>query len=314
MKEERILVTGAAGFVGRHMARELASVGHHVIPSCRTHGPAEAHILDITDRAAVDQLVASIQPDAVVHLAGLSFVPDAAKNPDLAIDVNVNGTIHLLRACQTHVPGARVLVVTSAEVYGLQPRPARIHETAPLAPSNIYGLTKATADLATLRWAADHGLHAMTARPQNHLGPGQSHRFVSSGFAERIARRSLAPDPLPLKRGNLESTRNFTDVRDVVRAYRLILDHGQAGQAYNVASPQTTRIGDLLETLFDIAGVPAEHEPHEPYFRPTTHPPTLAIDRLQIELGWQPTIPLRQTLDDLYAATLQHLRDTGAAG
>lgn len=296
----RVLVTGACGFVGAYALTELTAAGHEVLAS--DISAAASYPLDICDRAAVAALVSQQQPDAILHLAGMAFVPDAKSNPRRAFQLNVDGTLCILDAVREHAAQCRVLVVTSGEVYGGHEGDAAITEDMPLRPVNLYAITKAAADQASLQMAADHGLAVMTARPQNHMGPGQSPRFVSTGFATQIAAQARGEVSEPMLRGNLESVKNFTDVRDVARAYRLLLESGQAGQAYNIASERRVQIGELLELLYDIAGIAPNHVKHEPFFRPTEAAPAVSIERIRSHVGWTPEIPLRQTLADLYAS------------
>ena len=299
----RVLVTGASGFAGRHALTELQAHGHETI-GADIAPQAEIH-LDVRDPEAFAETLAQHAPDAVLHLAGLAFVPDAEADPDLAFSLNRDSVRNLLDAIRRRRPGTRALIVTTGEVYGPQPDPAApIDEDTPLRPASVYARSKAAADELTLAAAREHGLHALTARPQNHLGPGQSPRFVSSSFAGRIAAQAAAAargetsEPMP--RGNLDSIKDFTDVRDVVRAYRLLLEKGQPGLAYNIASEQPVRVGDLLDTLYDIAGIAPNHARHDPFWRETETVPPIRTDRIREHTGWRPEIPLRRTLEDLY--------------
>lgn len=299
----RILVTGSSGFVGRYLVEEFrqgghAPVGFDTTPSAPALGIPE-HVGDITDGAALRALMTEIQPEACIHLAGIAFVPMGWSDPVRVMQVNVNGTLNLLEACRHACPSARVLVVTSAEVYGRERRPEPVRELDTHAPSNIYGTSKMAADLSTLLYHRQYGMHTMTARPQNHIGPGQSRLFVVSAFAEQIlALKEKGGGTLRV--GNLESRRDFTDVRDVVRAYRLLIESGQGGEAYNIASGHTVPIGDMLDQLCAYAGVAPTIEVDPDLYRPTDQPPQLCIDKIKDHTAWTPGIPLQQTLEDIY--------------
>jgi len=298
----KVLLTGANGFVGQHLAHELREHGHDVVASdCE---PPARCLLDITHAQRVAELVQYVRPDAIVNLAGIAHVPTARDKPRLAFEVNVGGLLNVLEGCRHHAPNARVLAVTSAEVYGTRGINSEvpITEDEPLRPGNFYAITKAAADHATLQFGADHGLHVMTARPQNHIGPGQSPGFVTPSFARQIAEQVAAgTNAKPLQRGNLDSRKNFSDVRDVARGYRLLLERGTTGQAYNLASDRHVRIGDILEGFYRLAGIEPNHERHDPYFRPTESAPILSIERIAADTGWTPEIPFEQTLADIYA-------------
>lgn len=302
----RILVTGSNGFVGRHLARELAGHGHEVVgfdlAAAATTGSVAEHVSgDIQDKPAVRTAVASLKPDGCVHLGGISFVPAAVRDPSTLFAVNVLGTVNLLEALRTASPGTRVLVVSSANVYGETASPAPITEQTPLAPGTLYAISKAAADLTTLQYAGLHRLHAMTARPTNHIGPGQSGQFVIPALAQQV--KAVARDEAPpvIKVGNLDSVRDFSDVRDVVRAYRLLIEQGRAGQAYNISSGARVRIGSVLDDLCAMAGVKPEIVVDPAKFRPTDESPRLDTAKLRTDTGWQPEIALKTTLRDVAA-------------
>ena len=181
-------------------------------------------------------MVSELAPDACIHLAGIAFVPLGWTDPELVFSVNLLGTINVLEAFRLGAPKARLLIVTSAEIYGRVPGSHAFAEDAPLTPDNLYAVSKMAADLSSLLYARRYGMHVMTARPGNHIGPGQSPRFVTSAFAEQIVKIARKQTEPVLKVGNLECERDFTDVRDVARAYRLIAEGGRAGEAYNISS------------------------------------------------------------------------------
>ena len=300
----RVLITGAGGFVGKHLIREFLQHGHEPLAfdlalERRLPVTTPSFTGDILNAELLLRLVADTRPDACVHLSGISFVPEGWQHPARMLSVNVLGTIHLLEAFRKSAPGARILFISSAEVYGRQPRNRPIREDELMNPDNPYAISKATADQLTLVYASRHGMHTMTARPVNHIGPGQSSQFVVPSFAEQllsIARKQTSP---VLKAGNLESSRDFTDVRDVVRAYRLLIENGKAGQAYNIASGHEASIQTILDQLCDIIGVRPTVETDATRYRPTESRPKIAIGKIAEDVHWQADIPLEVTLRDV---------------
>ena len=286
-------MTGAAGFVGRHLCAHLLAEGDTVIGVDRADGP------DLLAPAAVAALLADIRPDVVYHLGGWSDVGASWEHPLDTFRVNAEGTLNLLRACVDH--GApRVLAVSSADVYGrVTEQELPIGESAPFRPVTPYAASKVAADQLALQAWLGHGLETIRVRAFNHLGPGQTTRFVAPAVAERIARNERdGSTQVPV--GNLTPRRDLTDVRDVVRAYRLLMTDGEAGQAYNVCSGHDLTIGELAERLVALASTPMVLEADPELQRPV-ETPVLRGDptRLHAATGWQPEIPLEVTLQDI---------------
>lgn len=303
----RVLVTGINGFVGRHLAAELASHGHAVAgfdlgaPSAGLD-PAAFIPGDIGDAAAVQEAIRRSAPDACIHLAGCAFVPAGQSAPQRMLEVNLMGTVRLLEAFRDLRPATRVLVASSANVYGSRPRQAPIAESTPLEPDSFYGASKAGADVAARLYAADYGMPVMVARPYNHIGPGQSPLFAVASFARQVKAIAAGADPV-IKVGNLESIRDFTDVRDVACAYRLLAERGRPGEAYNIASGRMIRLGDVLRTLCEYAGIAPRIVCDAERYRPGTGAPLLDTARIRADTGWGARIPLEQTLADVLAAS-----------
>lgn len=301
----RVMVTGAAGFVGGHALTDLRRAGHTVVATVapgqptRLPGADAVAAIDLLDEDGLARFVAEHQPDAALHLAGIAFVPTAWDHPQDTIQINVVGTINLLEAFRKGAPKARVLAVTSAQVYGHQPRPKPITEDDPPATDNLYAVSKWTADVVTLMFAKRHGMHTMTARPCNHIGPGQSENFVVSAFTRQLIAIAAGKQPNVMQVGNLASHREFTDVRDTVRAYRLILEQGRAGHAYNVATGELTTIQALFDQLCAIVGVQPELTIDPKLYRPTDTQPLIDTSRIREHTGWRPEIPIGQTLRDV---------------
>ena len=306
----RVLVTGAAGFVGGHLVRELLAAGHEVATTDALPAghPATAALpdyapADLRDPAALRALVRATRPDAAIHLAAISFVPDAAKDPALLEAVNVGGPCNLAEALLAEAPAARMLFISSAQVYGAAAEPGApaLGEDAPIAPDTPYARSKAAAERALARLAAERGLRLVVVRPANHTGPGQSPKFVAPAFA-RQALAAARGELREIRVGNLDSVRDFSDVRDVARAYRLALERGADGALYNVSSGALLRIGDLLSRLLALAGAAGTPVVPDPaLYRPTDAVPALSTARLRADTGWEPAIPIDRTLRDLLA-------------
>ena len=299
----RVLVTGAEGFVGRHMVRDLHQAGHTPIQLVLDQAslPEADAACDIRDGATLRELVERLRPDACIHLAGIAFVPQAWEQPEQTFDINVTGTMTLLDTFRHHAPDARILVVTSGLSYGGATGEAPISESHPFAPDTLYAASKAAADQASLLYGRYHGLHIMTARPNNHTGPGQSDNFVIPSFARQLSAMRAAPAEAVLRVGNLESRRDLLDVRDVVRAYRLLIEGGTAHHAYNIGGDRLVTIREALELMMDLTGVHPALEVDPSRYRPTDRSPLLDTTRIREHVGWSPQRTLRETLADIVA-------------
>lgn len=306
----KVLVTGALGFAGRHLLEELRQHGHETIPmdlpAAVAAQPRPGLLAgDIMDAAGFRALVATHRPEACIHLGGLSFVPLSWDRPVDYFQANSLGVVNVLEALRLETPAARALVVTSAEVYGRFSSTFVVHEESPLAPTNPYAVAKVAADHMTRLYARHYRLPYLVARPQNHIGPGQSTNFVAASFAEQVARIALGRAAPVIRVGDLQAERDFTDVRDVVRAYRLLMESGRAGEAYNIAATRPVRVRLLLDLFCQIAGVQPRIEVESARVRPADHPPVLSNEKLRVELGWQPQFTLEQSLRDIYQHALQ---------
>ncbi len=298
----RALVTGADGFVGRHLVAFLQHEGDDVVETDRHLG------LDILDPAGLVTLLTDVRPDVVFHLAGQADVGGSWASPIETFRVNAEGTMNVLLASVGAGVG-RVVAVSSADVYGRVPAEALpIAEDRPLRPVSPYGASKAAADLVALQAHLGHDLAVVRARPFNHLGPGQSDRFVAAALASRIARNELEGESeVPV--GNLSPRRDFTDVRDVVRAYRLLAERGVPGEAYNVCSGRDVAVQEVADRLVALAERPMALVPDPDLVRPVDTPvlrgdPTKA----QEATGWVPAISLGQTLADVLDDWRKRLR------
>ena len=301
----RVLVTGATGFVGRWLIRELQAAGHRPIP---TPGRLQ---LDITDERGVTRFVSAARADAIAHLAGVSHAGEASRDPAHAFAVNEGGTRAVIRAVVSHGRLIPVLVTGSGEVYG-RPEPADLplREEAPLHAKHVYALSKLAQEQAALELGSLNDVPVIVTRSFNHTGPGQGRDFVAPALAYRVleAKRLGRPD---VAVGNLEVRRDIGDVRDVVRAYRLLLE-GLAsggvpsGAVVNVATGSAVTIRWVLEALARTAGI-AVRPMIDPSLVREDDPPVMVGDpgRLRAFTGWAPVIPLEQTLADLFEG-LEH--------
>lgn len=289
----KVLVTGAAGFVGRHLTRHLTDCGDDVVGIDRVGGP------DLLDGPGLARLVADVAPDAVVHLGGWSDVGASWSAPLDCFRANAEGTLNLLQAC-LGAGDPTVLVVSSADVYGrVGADELPIVEDAELRPITPYAASKVAADHLAGQAFRGHGLPVVRARAFNHLGPGQTTRFVAAAVADRVATNEAdGGDSVPV--GNLSPRRDFTDVRDVVRAYRLLVELGEPGEAYNVCTGTDLAIGELADRLVAMAATPMVLAPDPDLQRPV-ETPVLVGDpsKLAATTGWAPVVPLDRTLADI---------------
>lgn len=291
----RALVTGGRGFVGRWLSDHLQASGDEVV--------ATGEEVDVTDGDAVRRSVADVRPDAVYHLAGWASVGSSWDDPPGSFRVNALGTVHVLDAARHLDPLPRVLVVSSAEVYGsVLPDQLPLAESTPAAPVSPYAASKLAAEIAARQAWLGSRLPAVIVRPFNHIGPGQAPRFVVADLAGRIAEAERTGAHV-IEMGNPSPRRDLTDVRDVVRAYRLLVERGEPGQTYNVCSGTDVMIGDLARRMIELSGRDLELRPGTVELRPVDVP-VLRGDptRLRAATGWQPEIPLERTLADVLAA------------
>jgi GDP-4-dehydro-6-deoxy-D-mannose reductase len=295
------LITGATGFAGGHLVDLLVGSGVEVWGLAHRGGapprPRDGlrwATVDVLDRTAVRDVLEQARPAAIYHCAGHADVHEAWKAPARALRLNVLGTHTLLEACREVQLTCRVVVTGSAMIYAQ--RTAPIAEDDPIAPNHPYGVSK----LAQEMTAAASGLPVLLARPFNHAGPRQSPAYVSSAFAQQIARIEAGLAPPVLRVGNLDAQRDITDVRDTVRAYRALIDSGTPLRPYNVCSGRGYRMRDLLDALLSHARVRVSVEVDPERLRPSDNPVVVGNHaRLSADTGWQPRIPIERTLADL---------------
>lgn len=291
----RVLVTGASGFAGRHLVEHLQEAGDAVSGLDRSEG------VDIVDLDAVSTTLEAVRPEVVYHLAGWADVGASWKDPHATFQANAVGTLNVLDAARA-AGTRRVVVVGSAEVYGIVGTDELpITEAQPVRPTSPYGASKVAAEaLAQQAWLG-FGLETIIVRAFNHLGPRQSPRFVAPGFAERVARNEREGSD-EVEVGNLTPRRDFTDVRDVVRAYRLLALGGEPGEVYQVCSGTDTSIGELAEMLVGMADRPMRLVADPELQRPVDLPVSVGDHtKLTAATGWEPRFSLEETLGVLLA-------------
>lgn len=287
----RTLVTGLSGFVGSHCASRIQAFdltldGRHV---------------DLRDADAVHAAVQAAAPDAVIHLAAQSSVPCSFTDPLATHEVNFIGTLHLLMALERTKFRGRLLYVGSGDVYGTVPQAELpVVEDRPLRPRNPYAVSKVAAEALCYQWSQIGPFEVMMVRPFNQIGPGQSQRFAVSDFARQVVSIRSGREYGELIVGDLDATRDFTDVRDIVEAYLRVLESGVNGEIYNVCSGIERSLRSIVDTLCETAGVSVRYRIDEARLRPSEQRRMRgSYERLRSHTGWQPTIPFEQTLVDV---------------
>jgi GDP-4-dehydro-6-deoxy-D-mannose reductase len=255
----------------------------------------------LTDPERVRAVLAEVRPDRIYHLAGQSFVGAAWRDPWPTFETNIRAQLNVLEAMVQLGLEARILVVGSQDEYGkVGPAELPIKESTLLRPNNPYGVSKVAQDLLGLQYYYGYGVHAVRVRPFNHVGPRQSDRFVVPAFARQIAEVEAGLREPVIYVGNLESARDFCDVRDVVRAYRLLLERGTAGEVYNVGSGRAYSIRTLLSLLLDMSRVEIRVEQDPDRLRPSDIPISFAaISRIRAAIDWEPNIPFETSVRDV---------------
>jgi len=301
----RVLVTGASGFVGPHVCAALAAAGHDVWSTDRTAAPAQPQHrhCDLIDAQAVRTLVASIAPEAVVHLASMASVGESFEQPQKTLTNNLTAACNVLEAMRHEAAAARLLVIGSAEQYGIvTAAELPLTEEQPLRPASPYAVAKVAQEHLALQYHRSWKLDVVLTRSFNHSGPGQTNRFVLPAFAEQIALCEQGKHDAVLQVGNLDAQRDFLDVRDVAAAYVALLDKGRSGVSYNVCRGQALRISDLVKGLLQRSRVPMQLQQDPARMRPSDLPVLLgSASRLHEDTRWQAQLSIDQTLDDILA-------------
>jgi len=309
----KALITGITGFVGSHLAAFLRNEGVEVIGTCRSsHQGGDRYDAlsiqdvrlvecDLRDAAAVDALIAAECPDCLFHLAAHSFIPDSWASPTDTIHNNIAGQVNVLDSLRRHELPTKVLIAGSSEEYGeVHADELPVSEANPLRPMNPYAVSKIAQDFLAMQYYRQYGIPIVRMRTFNHIGPRQNEHFVTSSFAKQIAEIEEGLRQPVIYVGNLEAQRDFTDVRDVVRAYWLAIQHGTPGECYNIASGRSWSIGSLLKMLLSMSPITVTIEQDAARMRPSDVPIVIGdAAKFTSQTGWQPEIPIETTMREL---------------
>lgn len=313
---KKVLITGITGFAGSHLADYLLSVGTYEVSGSCTDDAKVAnlasskdrvrlHKLNLLDEEGTNQLISKEKPDFLFHLAALTSPKSSFDNPRDTFTNNVSAQINILEAVRKYSMETRVLVVSSAEVYGLVTlENLPIDEETPFNPTNPYAVSKLAQDYLGLQYFLSHKLKIIRVRPFNHFGPRQSPAFVIPAFAKRIVEIEKGQEKT-MKVGNLSSKRDFTDVSDIVKAYVLALEKGKLGEVYNLGSGKSYEIAKILEMMISLSRVKIETETDQSLMMPSDNPELVCdYSKFKNLTGWIPEIPIEKTLQD----TLEYWR------
>ena len=320
-----VLITGASGFAGSYLAEECARRG------CQVHGttrPGEAvenlsasssvtlHTVELSDMAAVRALVDKVRPSQIYHLAAQASVQKAWHDPMATLTNNIAAQLGILTAAREVTPNARVLIVSSSEVYGrVDPARMPVDEDAPLGPLDPYAVSKVTQEMLGLQHFLAFDQPVVRVRPFNHAGPRQRLGFVVADFAYQVALIEAGSKPPIVEVGNLAAVRDISDVRDVVRAYTLALCEGEPGAVYNIGSGRGISMDDLLHMFIGQSRVAIEARSDQTRLRPIDRPSIVGnAARLRARTGWSPSISLDQTVQDTLAYWREKIARAAGAG
>ncbi|MBI2920193.1 MAG: GDP-mannose 4,6-dehydratase [Planctomycetes bacterium] len=308
----RVLVTGAAGFAASHLIEHLLERGGaEIFGTVRWRSKTEniEHLrprmtlleCDIKDATSVRRAVDESRPDWIFHLAAQSYVPTSWHAPAETLATNIQGTLNVLEAVRGAKLASRIQVAGSSEEYGLTlPGELPLRESSPLRPMSPYAVSKVAQDLLAFQYHRSYGLATVRTRAFNHTGPRRGDVFVTSNLCLQVSRMEAGSQPPVLLTGNLDAVRDFTDVRDMVRAYALALEKGRAGEVYNICSGRGVAIRDIVEMLRGLSKVPFELRTDPARLRPSDVPVLVGCaDLFHRETGWEPRIPFDRTVRDL---------------
>lgn len=322
----RALITGITGMVGSHLAEYILKnhPDYEVHGTIRWRSPKEhiqhlegrirLHLADLRDLNSLTVMMREVQPDLIFHLAAQSYVTSSFTAPADTLTTNVVGTANLLDAVRLSGLTPRIHICSSSEVYGqVLPSEIPIRETNPLRPASPYAVSKVGEDMLALQYFLSYRLPILRTRMFTHTGPRRGDVFAESAFAKQIAEIEAGVRKNPIRVGNLDSVRTFSDVRDAARAYWLLLEKGTPGEVYNIGGTETMTVGGMLDILKSLARCPIEHVVDPALLRPSDV--TLQVpdtSKFCRETGWKPTISVRKTLEDLMDYHRQRIGTRGA--
>ena len=304
----KVLITGISGFAGSHLAEFLLDKDYKVFGTfydkstfSNLNGFIDRITLyqgDIRNYNNLKEIIEKVKPDVIYHLAAISFVPNSLKDPKLTFDTNLYGTLNLYQAVIEQKVNPKILFVGSADEYGIvNKNDIPIKENCPLQPVNLYSISKASADFLSYFYFKNYNLNIIRVRPFNHIGPRQSPEFVCSSFAKQIAGIEKGLIEPIIKVGNLEAKRDFTDVRDMVRAYWLAMQKGESGDVYNICSGKTVSIKEILDKLLSMSkkNIKVKQDPKR--LRSSDIPILLGDStKFRKQTSWEQGIPFEKTL------------------
>lgn len=306
----KALITGIAGFAGSHLAEYLlVHTDLEVFGIIHRRDANIAHLRDklalfqgdLREANSVHSILAQVSPEYIFHLAAQAFVPPSWRDPWGTLENNIRTTLNILEAVVALGIKPRMLIVGSADEYGLVSKnELPISEDTPLRPYSPYAVSKITQDMLGYQYYVSYDLPIVRVRPFNHIGPRQSDAFVTADFAKQIAEAELGLRQPVIKVGNLEAERDFSDVRDIVRGYHLTLTHGELGEVYNLGAEQAFSIRELLHMLLTISTIPLDVEQDPARLRPSDVPIVVSnCAKIRKLTKWQPRIPIEQSLHDV---------------
>jgi GDP-4-dehydro-6-deoxy-D-mannose reductase len=300
----KALVTGIDGFVGNHLSNYLLKEGYEVYGTTIQENfekkNVNIHHMNILDKEEVKKILDEIKPNQIYHLAGQSAVGLSWKDPVLTIDININGTLNLMDAIKDLKLNTSILIIGSSDQYGIiRPEECPVNEEHIQNPQSPYGISKKTQEELAKLYSKAYNMNIIMVRPFNHIGAGQGLNFVVSDFASKIADIEKGADPV-LKVGNLETYRDFTDVKDIVKGYVMLMNKGKKGEVYNIGSGKKIKVYDILKKLTDMSKVSIKIEIDPDKFRPVDVP-LIVCDNSKIlnDTGWSPEITLDDTLSEI---------------
>ncbi len=313
----RALITGITGFVGSHLAELLLAKNHEVWGTVRWRSRTDNITqiknkiklieADVRDAYSIEKAIKQVEPDVIFHLAAQSFVYSSFHAPQETLTTNIIGTVNLLESVRSSKLNPVIQIAGSSEEYGLvKPNEVPIKETNPLRPLSPYGVSKVAEDMLAYQYHKSYGIKTIVTRAFNHEGPRRGEVFVTSNFAKQIAEiEKCLKEPI-IHVGNLESSRDFTDVRDMVKAYTLAVEKCTPGEVYNICSGKDWKIKEMLDKLLSMSKVKIEVKQDPTRMRPSDVEILLGdCTKFKEKTGWKPTIPFEQTLED----TLNYWRD-----